>query len=332
MDYSLLVGVRRKTFFVNDPRSQPDTVSAYTPSLPRPTLASPSVLGIGLPPPSPAALLSHHQHQHQHLHESGLSAGLRGSLQHPSRTTSSPMPAPSLSSSSAIAPVGISAPPSIAKKPLSTELSDTSSHSSYHPPTLPTVEEGDSTPVVRRGVSLSQRYYDDPFAIPAAAVEGAGSFQLGIIDTLQEWNWSKWNERMFKTIVLRKDGEGLSAIEPRSYRKRFMQRAVLDVMASVNYRVKESSQDGEDDGHDLYSINSDTTVSNSTMPQPVTPMPNSLGLASPSPALHERMSSFGLMEQRLHSDVESPLRHSMPMAPAGLHHHPAEPSILSQSI
>ncbi len=76
---------------------------------------------------------------------------------------------------------------------------------------------------------------DEGDLIDAAAVEGAGNFKFGIIDILQDWNWSKWNERMFKIYVLQKDGSGLSAIEPKLYRKRFMQRAVLDVFANVDY-------------------------------------------------------------------------------------------------
>lgn len=68
----------------------------------------------------------------------------------------------------------------------------------------------------------------------AAAVEGAGQFYFGLIDILQEWNWKKWQERTFKVNILQKDGTGLSAIEPVAYRKRFMQRAVLDVLSGVD--------------------------------------------------------------------------------------------------
>jgi hypothetical protein len=68
----------------------------------------------------------------------------------------------------------------------------------------------------------------------AAAVEGAGGFYFGIIDILQEWNWQKWYERMFKIHILRKDGAGLSAIEPHQYRKRFLQRAVIDIFSGVD--------------------------------------------------------------------------------------------------
>lgn len=86
----------------------------------------------------------------------------------------------------------------------------------------------------------------------AAAVEGAGSFYLGIIDILQEWNWDKWLERFFKTVFLRKDGEGLSAIEPHQYRKRFMNRAVVDIFASLD-EVPSDSDDDTDDANNNHS-------------------------------------------------------------------------------
>jgi hypothetical protein len=74
---------------------------------------------------------------------------------------------------------------------------------------------------------------DKDGALHAAVVEGQGTFYIGIIDILQEWNWQKWYERMFKVYVLQKDANGLSATEPTAYRQRFFQRAVLDVLDGV---------------------------------------------------------------------------------------------------
>ncbi len=68
----------------------------------------------------------------------------------------------------------------------------------------------------------------------AIMVEGQGTFYVGIIDILQEWNYTKWYERMFKIYVLRKDPLGISAIEPETYRKRFYQRAVLEVFDGLD--------------------------------------------------------------------------------------------------
>jgi len=75
---------------------------------------------------------------------------------------------------------------------------------------------------------------EDEEAIHAAVVEGQGTFYIGIIDILQEWNYQKWYERMFKMYVLGKDGKGLSAMDPLNYRRRFYQRAVLDVFDGLD--------------------------------------------------------------------------------------------------
>ena len=78
-------------------------------------------------------------------------------------------------------------------------------------------------------VHSASDFRDPDGAMHAAVVEGQGTFYIGIIDILQEWNYDKWYERMTKIFLLRKDGKGLSAMDPLNYRKRFFQRAVLDV-------------------------------------------------------------------------------------------------------
>lgn len=77
-------------------------------------------------------------------------------------------------------------------------------------------------------------HQDEDGAIHAALVQAKGTFYIGIIDVLQEWNWNKWSERMTKVHVLRKEAAGLSAIEPDVYRKRFIQRAIIDVFEFVD--------------------------------------------------------------------------------------------------
>ncbi|KAJ1404501.1 phosphatidylinositol-4-phosphate 5-kinase-domain-containing protein [Ochromonadaceae sp. CCMP2298] len=81
----------------------------------------------------------------------------------------------------------------------------------------------------------------DDTALQAALVEGQGTFYIGIIDVLQEWDYSKWWERMFKIFALRKDGKGISAVDPLTYRRRFYQRAVLDVFDGLD------AEDADDD-------------------------------------------------------------------------------------
>lgn len=63
----------------------------------------------------------------------------------------------------------------------------------------------------------------------AAVVEGPGTYYIGIIDILQEWNFSKKLERFGKKYLLGKDGNGLSAISPDYYAARFYDRCVVEL-------------------------------------------------------------------------------------------------------
>jgi hypothetical protein len=86
--------------------------------------------------------------------------------------------------------------------------------------------------------------------VHACAVEGPGRFYLGLIDLLQTWTWGKWLEFRLKTLLLRLDGRGISAVEPGYYRQRFMQRAVVDVFHGLHNLSdiieEENSEDEED--------------------------------------------------------------------------------------
>ena len=44
--------------------------------------------------------------------------------------------------------------------------------------------------------------------------DGMFMYQLGIIDYLQDWNFNKKCEHYAKTLILRKDAEGVSAVKP----------------------------------------------------------------------------------------------------------------------
>ncbi|TYZ65190.1 hypothetical protein PybrP1_000328 [[Pythium] brassicae (nom. inval.)] len=52
-------------------------------------------------------------------------------------------------------------------------------------------------------------------------VIGPGFYYIGLIDILQTWNMAKRVERFIKTVILRKDPEGISAMAPKPYRDRF---------------------------------------------------------------------------------------------------------------
>lgn len=58
--------------------------------------------------------------------------------------------------------------------------------------------------------------------VAAALVEGPEMYFLGIIDILQQWDTSKKLERFAKTKLRCKDGDGISAVPPKHYYKRFV--------------------------------------------------------------------------------------------------------------
>lgn len=53
-------------------------------------------------------------------------------------------------------------------------------------------------------------------------VVGPDSYQMGIIDFQQEWNFAKKFERFVKVYIYGQDAYGLSAIEPEIYRDRLV--------------------------------------------------------------------------------------------------------------
>ena len=83
---------------------------------------------------------------------------------------------------------------------------------------------------------------DEKGAFHAASVEGPGSYYMGVIDILQEWNFEKKLERFFKVYFKFADPDGLSAIEPTTYQRRFMERAVLEVFESSTVSVQRNDR------------------------------------------------------------------------------------------
>ncbi|ETO32622.1 multicopy suppressor of stt4 mutation [Reticulomyxa filosa] len=59
-------------------------------------------------------------------------------------------------------------------------------------------------------------------ALSADVIEGPGCYYMGIIDTLQRWNWNKKMERFFKIYFKCNDRNGISCLEPNGYRDRFL--------------------------------------------------------------------------------------------------------------
>lgn len=83
---------------------------------------------------------------------------------------------------------------------------------------------------------------DPDGGLRARFVEGPGTYYIGMIDILQEWNWKKRIERFFKTWVRLYDPDGISAVEPDFYQERFWQRCVLDTFDGI------SGYDDDDNG------------------------------------------------------------------------------------
>jgi 1-phosphatidylinositol-4-phosphate 5-kinase len=76
-----------------------------------------------------------------------------------------------------------------------------------------------------RSAAMVERGDRPPNSFSAQSFEGPGSYQLGIIDPLQRWNWRKRLERLAKILTKCRCSEdlrsGMSAIEPAAYARRF---------------------------------------------------------------------------------------------------------------
>ncbi|GMH75602.1 hypothetical protein TL16_g06815 [Triparma laevis f. inornata] len=82
------------------------------------------------------------------------------------------------------------------------------------------------------------------FMMRSRCVVGPEFVFMGLIDMLQEWNMKKRLERFAKILFKRDDGEGLSAIEPNAYMKRFQMkcRAIFEVDTN-NWRDEHEQHD-----------------------------------------------------------------------------------------
>jgi len=77
--------------------------------------------------------------------------------------------------------------------------------------------------------------------VQAKVIEGPGIYYMGIIDILQEWNWSKWFERCLKTKVLNccpgaeYPAEGVSCIPPEPYQNRFLGKMQNSIVTDTQF-------------------------------------------------------------------------------------------------
>lgn len=98
---------------------------------------------------------------------------------------------------------------------------------------------------LEREGSLLDRNADEinlatPFqAFEANVIEANHLYYFGIIDFLQPYNFDKKVEHMIKTVILRKDSDGISCIKGDLYKRRFISHIadLLDVNDEVEARI-----------------------------------------------------------------------------------------------
>lgn len=96
------------------------------------------------------------------------------------------------------------------------------------------MDRTNSHPITSDTTNLDIFQRDNDGGMHAAVVEGPGTYYMGIIDVLQQWNWEKKLERFFKVYFKWMDPDGLSAVPPQQYVDRFMKRCVVEVFEGLN--------------------------------------------------------------------------------------------------
>lgn len=85
---------------------------------------------------------------------------------------------------------------------------------------------------------------DEDGGLHTRFVEGPAKYYLGIIDVLQEWNLTKQLERAIKVYLYRYDGDGISAMNPQDYSKRFLRRVVVETFEGLDEQSNPSFVSG----------------------------------------------------------------------------------------
>jgi len=95
---------------------------------------------------------------------------------------------------------------------------------------------------------------DNPFLLDSSGglrpicVEGASTYYVGMIDLLQRWNLKKKVEYYLKTLVLGRDKEGISAIDPAKYCQRFINRVTKKLFVGIHDEKAPSRMAGSPSG------------------------------------------------------------------------------------
>lgn len=85
---------------------------------------------------------------------------------------------------------------------------------------------------------------DEDGGLHTRFVEGPAKYYLGIIDVLQEWNLTKQLERAIKVYLYRWDADGISAMNPQDYSKRFLRRCVVETFEGLDEQTSPSFVSG----------------------------------------------------------------------------------------
>ncbi|TDH68837.1 hypothetical protein CCR75_000343 [Bremia lactucae] len=99
-----------------------------------------------------------------------------------------------------------------------------------------------------RGPSSSE--YPKNHAYHAHQVSGPSKYYFGLVDILQEWTVEKQIERAYKVRVLQKASEGVSAIPPKPYARRF-QRKMKQLFITMRSYPLEDDALGENPVHQV---------------------------------------------------------------------------------
>jgi hypothetical protein len=91
-------------------------------------------------------------------------------------------------------------------------------------------EEGEGIELLNNSSSSSlvKRSY------PAKAVIAPKEYYFGIIDILETWSWKKKLERFLKIYIFGQPGEGISCIDPLSFKDRY-QRKITRIIEHETY-------------------------------------------------------------------------------------------------
>jgi hypothetical protein len=130
----------------------------------------------------------------------------------------------------------------------------------------------------------------------ALEVVGPGTYFIGIIDILQEWSWAKSLERMAKVAFKLQDKNGVSAVPPELYMRRFKERVVQEVISEGSLRREEYVNS--------LMASRNESAANETPPPPPPPPRDVLAarlrdLAQSLAAVREKREKLELEEQRL---------------------------------